>query len=359
MMIEARFAGDLGAFRLDASFEFPDRGVTALFGPSGCGKTSLLRCFAGLNHLPQGKLTIDGTPWQDEARFLPPHRRAVGYVFQDANLFAHLSVRDNLLYGRKRALKKPLSAKGDDVDDLVSLLGIGHLLDRAPANLSGGERQRVAVGRALLAEPRLLLMDEPLSALDYGARQEILPYLERLPKSLSIPILYVTHAPDEVARLADHIVLIDKGRVRASGPVSEIMARLDLPMLNDEDAGVAIEAHIGERDPQWHLARADFTGGSLWIRDPDRAVGAPVRLMIRARDVTLALSPQTDSSVLNSIPAVITDIAPSTHPAAITVRAMMGETPVLSRVTTRSAAELGLAPGSDVWVLVKSVAVLD
>lgn len=358
-MIPVRFSGDVGRFRLDIGFEFPDRGVTALFGPSGCGKTTILRCLAGLSRLPEGRFAINGEVWQDKGVFLPPHRRAVGYVFQGANLFAHLSVRDNLLFGRKRAVRGGDKSRDADLDAMVALLGLGHLLDRAPLNLSGGERQRVAVGRALLAKPKLLLMDEPLSALDYGNKAEILPYLERLAKTLRIPVVYVTHAPDEVARLADHLVLIERGRVRASGSLTETMARLDLPMLDEEEAGVGIEARIVERDPQWHLARAEFPGGSLWIRDAGAELGAPVRLMIRARDVTIALSRHEDLSVLNALRGEVTDVAPGRHPAVRMVRADIGGTPVISRVTARSADELVLAPGQPVWLLVKSVAVLE
>nr|WP_272213643.1 molybdenum ABC transporter ATP-binding protein [Marinicella sp. W31]MDC2879605.1 molybdenum ABC transporter ATP-binding protein [Marinicella sp. W31] len=235
--ISARFKGRLGAFALDVDLAFPANGVTALFGPSGCGKTSLLRCFAGLNHLERGHLTVDGEVWQDDRTFLPPHRRAIGYVFQHANLFPHLSVRDNLAFGLRRLGRGERDAAKARFDELVVLLGIAHLLERAPRKLSGGERQRVAIGRALLTAPKLLLMDEPLSALDVAAKRDILPYLESLRKTLSIPVLYVTHAPGEVARLADHIAVLESGRVLGSGPLTETLARLDLPIRREEGPG--------------------------------------------------------------------------------------------------------------------------
>lgn len=362
MTLTAHFAGAQGDFTLDARFTFPDRGVTALFGPSGCGKTTLLRCIAGLNRLDYGRFEIGGAVWQDDKTFLAPHRRSLGYVFQDANLFAHLSVRANLLYGASRATRqmKASGAPGPvDFDDLVALLGLGPLLDRAPANLSGGERQRVAIGRALLTRPKILLMDEPLSALDHQNKNEILPYLERLHDTLSVPVLYVTHAPEEVARLADHLVVLDAGRVLASGPLTETLARLDLPIRHDENAGVAIEATIAARDERWHLARSDFAGGSIWARDPGLPVGRRVRLRVLARDVSLAHDDLEGSSIMNRLPATVTDIASNGHPGVALVRVDVGGTPLVARLTARSAHDLGLEVGKAVWAQIKSVAVLE
>jgi molybdate transport system ATP-binding protein len=364
MTLAAHFAGSLGDFTLDARFSFPARGVTALFGPSGCGKTTLLRCMAGLNRLDFGRFEIGGEVWQGERTFLSPHKRALGYVFQDANLFAHMSVRDNLMFGAMRAARQTMNrvdrtpAGPVDFGDLVALLGLSHLLERSPANLSGGERQRVAIGRALLTRPKILLMDEPLSALDHANKNEIMPYLEGLHDTLSIPILYVTHAPDEVARLADHLVVLDNGQVLASGPLTETLARLDLPIRNDDNAGVAIEATITERDEHWHLTRAAFTGGSIWVRDPGLAIGHRVRLRILARDVSLALQQNSNSSIMNSLPATVTDIASGGHPGVRLVRVDIGGTPLVARLTARSAHDLELAPGKAVWAQVKSVAVL-
>jgi molybdate transport system ATP-binding protein len=232
MSIEARFRQSFPGFALDVDLQLPGRGVTALFGPSGCGKSTLLRCIAGLNAAPGGRCVVHGEVWQDGAQALPTHRRPLGYVFQEASLFAHLSVRANLQYGRSRSRHAAPQAAWDRV---VELLGIGHLLERRTAGLSGGERQRIAIARALLTGPRLLLMDEPLAALDLARKNEFMPYLERLTRDLDIPVLYVSHAPDEVARLAHHIVAMEAGRTVASGPLAEVLSRVDLPIrLGDE-----------------------------------------------------------------------------------------------------------------------------
>ncbi len=228
-MIHARLQLDHGAFSLDLDVQLPGRGVTALYGPSGSGKTTCLRCIAGLERPARGFIEVNGQVWQnsEHAVFVPPHKRSVGYVFQEASLFAHLSVRANLAFGLKRIAP---AQRRVDMQQATELLGIGHLLDRQPHNLSGGERQRVGIARALLTSPQLLLMDEPLAALDSRRKNEILPYLQRLHDELDIPVLYVSHSQDEVARLADHIVLLDGGRALASGPIGETLARLDLPL---------------------------------------------------------------------------------------------------------------------------------
>ena len=357
--LSARFKGALGSFRLDVDLTFPANGITALFGPSGCGKTSLLRCFAGLNRLDDGDFSIEGEVWQDGKTFLPSHKRAIGYVFQQANLFPHLSVSDNLAFGLKRLARGEREAAARRFDELVSLLGIGHLLDRAPRKLSGGERQRVAIGRALLTAPKLLLMDEPLSALDFEAKREILPYLESLRKNLSVPVLYVTHAPNEVARLADHIAVIENGCVLASGPLTETLARLDLPIRREEGAGVAIDAEVAEIDAQWHLARVAFPGGSLWVRDPKKPVGTNVRVMVLARDVSLALEASENVSIVNHLPATVLKIADGDHPAVVAVKVDVGGTPLIARLTARSAVLLGLEPGKPVFAQIKSVAIVE
>lgn len=357
--LSARFRGSLGAFELDVDLTFPANGVTALFGPSGCGKTSLLRCFAGLNRLETGDFAIRGEVWQDGNTFLPAHRRAIGYVFQQANLFPHLSVHDNLVFGMKRLARAERASARSRFDELVSLLGIAHLLDRAPRKLSGGERQRVAIGRALLTSPKLLLMDEPLSALDFEAKREILPYLETLRKTLSVPVLYVTHAPNEVARLADHVAVMENGCVLASGPLTETLARLDLPIRREEGAGVAIDAQVVEVDHQWHLARVTFPGGSLWVRDPNKPVGTSVRVMVLARDVSLALAPSENVSIVNHLPATVLEIAKGDHPAVVAVKVDVGGTPLIARLTARSAAALELQPGRPVSAQIKSVAIVE
>ncbi|HEX6735124.1 MAG TPA: molybdenum ABC transporter ATP-binding protein, partial [Azonexus sp.] len=283
--IETRFRLDWPGFALDVDLTLPGRGVTALFGPSGSGKTTLLRCIAGLERAPHGRVAFNGQVWQDDASWLPTHRRPLGYVFQEASLFPHLDVLGNLRYGLKRSGARPAG-----LEQAIELLGIGHLLKRRPDTLSGGERQRVGIARALAVGPEILLMDEPLAALDLKRKQEILPYLERLHDELDIPVLYVSHAPDEVARLADHIVVLDSGRVVAAGPLGETLARLDLPIRLGEDASVVLEATVGMIDTEWHLARVDFAGGGLWTRDRGLPAGRRVRVRVLARDVSLAIA---------------------------------------------------------------------
>jgi molybdate transport system ATP-binding protein len=329
--------------------------VTALFGPSGCGKTTLLRCIAGLSRAPLGRLVVNGDTWQDADAFRPVHQRPLGYVFQEANLFAHLSIRRNLQFGQSRINE---ADRRVEFDRAIELLGIAHLLERKPAGLSGGERQRVAIARALLTSPRLLLMDEPLAALDVARKNEFMPYLERLHGELDIPVLYVSHAPDEVARLADHIVVMDAGRAVASGPLLDTLARLDLPIRLGEDAGVVLDAVVAERDAAWHLARVEFSGGSLWVRDGGQSVGQAVRVRILARDVSIALEHVRDTSIQNCLRATVTELAGDSHPALALVRLNIGPSPLLSRITRRSAAGLGLAPGKPVWVQIKAVALI-
>lgn len=354
-MIEARFKLDYPGFALDVDLSLPATGVTALFGRSGAGKTTLLRAIAGLERVPGGRLVFDGAVWQDAAVFLPTHRRSIGYVFQEASLFPHLSVRGNLDYGIGRRIRRPANA---DFRGTVELLGIGHLLDRQPETLSGGERQRVAIARALLTQPRLLLMDEPLAALDLAHKREILPYLEQLHEALNIPVLYVSHAPDEVARLADHLVVLDAGRAVAAGPLAETLARVDVPIQLGEDAGVVIEGAMAERDAEWHLARADFPGGALWVRDNGLPVGRHVRLRVLARDVSLARTKIEGTSIVNALAATVVALGDDAHPALCLVRLDCGGQPLLARLTRRSVAALALLPGLPVWAQIKAVALL-
>ncbi|WP_119157029.1 molybdenum ABC transporter ATP-binding protein [Caldimonas tepidiphila] len=355
--IVARFAVDYPGFSLQAGLRLPGHGVTALFGHSGSGKTTLLRAVAGLEHHRGGYLAVNGEVWQDDARgvFVPTHRRPIGYVFQEASLFAHLSVRANLQFGQKRIAP---AARRVDLRQAVELLGIGALLERHPDRLSGGERQRVAIARALLTSPRLLLMDEPLAALDLRRKREILPYIQRLHDELDIPVLYVSHAPDEVARLADHLVLLDAGRVVASGPLAQTMARLDLPIAFGEDAGVVIEGTVRGHDARYHLAELSFPGGSVQVAHGPVAAGTRLRIQVRARDVSLALAPQEDSSILNRLRARYVAEAEADTPAHLLVRLEAGGTPLLARITRRSRDLLGLAPGREVWAHIKSVALL-
>ena len=359
-MIEATLRLPRGAFTLDVALSLPAHGVSALFGPSGCGKTTLLRCLAGLERAPGGRVVVDGEVWQDDAAhvFVPTHRRAVGVVFQEASLFEHLDVRANVAFGWKRLAP---SQRRVTLEDAVGWTGIEPLLARAPAGLSGGERQRVALARALAVSPRLLLMDEPLAALDAARKAEILPAIERLHELSGIAIVYVSHAIGEVARLADHVVLMDAGRAIAAGDVAELLSRLDLPLPPGEDAGVVLLGEVGVLEAPWHLARLDVPGASFWTRDPGLPVGHRLRLRVLARDVSLSLVAQPGSSIVNQIPAVVEAIAGDAHPSQVLVRLRTreGASALLARVTRRSAQALALAPGLAVWAMVKSVALLD
>lgn len=354
-MIHARFNLPYPGFSLDVDLQLPERGVTALFGPSGSGKTTLLRCIAGLEQAPGGLLRVNDEIWQEGAKFLPVHGRALGYVFQEASLFPHLSVRRNLEYGLKRI---PESGRKIQLEQVVELLGLRLLIDRRnPASLSGGERQRVAIARALLTSPRLLLMDEPLCALDAASKQEILPYLEGLHNELEIPVVYVSHALDEVARLADHVVLLDKGRAIASGALNEILSRLDLPTAHLDEAGVVIEARVAAHDEAYHLTRLDFSGGSLWVGKVERAADTLIRARVLARDVSIATVAPQGSSISNILPARITGIHDEGADKAM-VRMAVGTSVLLSRITRRSRDLLGLAVGMEVFAQVKSVALM-
>lgn len=354
-MITARFQVDWPDFTLDINMSLPGRGVTAIFGPSGSGKTTLLRCIAGLERAAQGFLSFNGEIWQDSAYFLAVHKRPLGYVFQEASLFTHLSVLENLRYGMLRSKAEQKVS----LDQAIELLGIGHLLERRPERLSGGERQRVGIARALAVSPRILLMDEPLAALDLGRKQEILPYLERLHDELDIPLLYVTHSSDEVARLADHLVVMEAGRVTAYGPLVETLARLDLPIRLGDERAVVLAAVVAEQDAKWCLARVDFNGGTLWIRDRGILPGHRVRVRVPASGVSLSLEQPQQSSILNSLAGTIEAIGDDDHPAHALIRVKVGESALLARVTRRSVAALVLTPGLPVWAQIKSVALLD
>ena len=358
--IRAKFRIDRGEFALDVDLTLPGRGVSALFGHSGSGKTTCLRAMAGLERAPRGYFAIGDEVWQDEAKglFVPPHRRALGVVFQEASLFAHLSVRANVEYGDKRVAPRE---RRFALAEVAELLGIGHLLERLPAQLSGGERQRVAIARALLAAPRILLMDEPLASLDVRRKQEILPYLERLHGELSIPIIYVSHSPDEVARLADRLVLLDNGRAVASGALNDVLARLDLPATFADVAGVVVEARVGAHEAD-ALTRLDFAGGEIYVSARAEALGTPLRCRVHARDVSLTLAPQVDSSILNCVAATVVGLAATETPGHVLVRLALGERgeqPLLARITQRSASRLGIRPGLALRAQIKSVALLD
>lgn len=361
MSLYCRFKGSLGQFQLDAEFNLPESGISVLFGPSGCGKTTLLRCLAGLNRL-EGQFDINGENWQSEEYFLPVHKRPVGYVFQEASLFPHLSVRANLLFGQKRVKTAQNTNGYISFDRLVELLSIGPLLERSVVRLSGGERQRIAIARALLTNPRLLLMDEPLSALDSRNKAEIIHYLERLHRELTIPIIYVTHSHEEVSRLADYVVVMETGRTVAAGEVNAIFSRLDLPIQHDEVAGSVLNGVVAEADRQWGLVRVAVTGESIWCRDTGLELGDKVRVRVLARDVSVALKPLVDSSILNCLEAQIVEIKDDARNSIALVRLEISDPDgmqyIVARLSRKSISQLDLKIGQSIWAQIKSVAVM-
>ena len=355
--ITARLHLARAGFTLDVDLQLPGRGVTALFGPSGCGKTTCLRAIAGLERAQPGRVAVNGEVWQDDAQRIwrATHERALGYVFQAASLFDHLSVRGNIDYGLKRT---PPARRKVALEQAVELLGIAHLMDRKPQALSGGERQRVAMARALATSPRLLLMDEPLAALDAQRKAEVLPYLERLHRTLAIPVLYVSHAIDEVARLAEHMVLMQDGRVLAQGRTDELIVRLDLPLAHGDAAATVIEGRVLQHDAHDHVATVAFNGGQLLLVSPTaRATGEPIRLRVQARDVSLALAAPGDTSILNILPATVVALSEDS-PGQLMVALDAGPTRLLARVTQRSAQALALAPGQAVFAQIKGIAIV-
>jgi molybdate transport system ATP-binding protein len=350
--LEAAFDGRRGAFRLEAEISAPAGAVTALFGPSGAGKTTLLRAIAGLDRLA-GRCQLGDAVWQDDRRFTPTHRRAVGYVFQEASLFPHLSVRRNLGYGLRRASGAAVAA----FDGTVELLGLVPLLDRAPATLSGGERQRVALGRALLGQPELLLLDEPLSGLDRAAKDEILPYLEALLRRVNLPVLLVTHDISEVERLADRLVLLGQGRVAGAGPLSEMLVGRGFGFSEARDAAAVLTGTVRGYDPADGLAIVDIGHTPIVVVGRTGEIGAPVRLRIAARDVSLAIDRPSRTSILNVLPVRVLAIDPVGQAEDVLTLAV-GDQRMLARLTRRSVRELALRPGSEAFAQVKGVSLV-
>ncbi len=348
--ISARYELQRGDFSLDVDVEIPMQGITGIFGESGTGKTSLLRCIAGLERATTGRLVVAGNVWQDGATGRPIHERNIGYVFQEPRLFAHLDVRGNLEYGRRRTRRRNV-----DVDDVVGLLGLEGLLRRRPDTLSGGEAQRVAIARALLRAPRFVLMDEPLASLDRARRDEILPFLDRLHSSLDLPIIYVSHSIDEVTRLCDHLLVMDGGKVVANGSLQKVLLQTDLPVLGGEEAGAVILARVAEYDAGYGLTRVEFSGGEMWISGRHEAE-AELRLRIRANDVSLCRERPGATTILNVLPGTIDSIEADSEASEL-VHLTLGNERIIARVTRRSRTEFGLRRGDRVIVQIKSVAV--
>lgn len=345
-------------FELAVDLGLPPAGITALFGASGSGKTSILRCVAGLVRGKNCVVRIAGETWQDDATgiFLPTWQRSLGYVFQEASLFEHLTVAGNLAYGVRR------TAKGTGtkaLDEAIELLGIGALLPRRPQALSGGERQRVAIARAIATRPRLLLLDEPLASLDQARRRDILPWLERIRDELKTPMLYVTHSVDEVARLADQVVVMERGSVKAAGHVDTVLPGLTDPALGGEDMGALVSGHVTQASTPWHLAQVSFNGGSVWIRDPGLSVGRAVRLRILARDVSIATAEPRQTSIQNQLACRVESIGADVHPSQALVRLRCGDVVLLARITQKAVEALALTPSMPVWAQVKSVALIE
>ena len=343
-------------FTLAATFAAPTDSVTAIFGPSGAGKSTLLRAIAGLDTAAVGTVTFGAEHWLDTAAQIcvPPHRRRIGYVVQGGGLFEHLSVRGNLLYGFSRT---PAPSRRLSFDEAVTWAGLRALLERPIAKLSGGEKNRVALARALLTSPRLLLLDEPLAALDATARAELLSYLERAPRELGVPLLYVSHAIDEVARLADRMLLLDGGRLVADGETRDLLTRLDLPLSHSDRAAAIIDATVGEVEREHALAWAEFPGGRLCLVTPTIALGTRVRLQVQARDVSLSLAPLLGSSILNAVCARIVELRDD-GPGQVLVKLDAEGTVLLSRVTRKSRVQLGLEVGMSIYAQVKGVALV-
>ncbi|MCA3560481.1 MAG: molybdenum ABC transporter ATP-binding protein [Aestuariivirga sp.] len=355
MSLDADVRHRLGSLTLEAAFASTG-GITAIFGASGCGKTSLVNVIAGLIRPDFARISVGGTLLVDTAQgiFLPPSKRRIGYVFQEARLFPHMSVEANLAYGEWFAPKSERYARKAPI---LELLGIGHLLKRRPRELSGGEKQRVAIGRALLASPRLLLMDEPLASLDAARKAEIMPYLERLRDEVKIPIVYVSHSVAEVMRLASGVAVLSQGKLVAFGPAAEIAQRLDLvPAEEREEGGVIIDMTVAAHDAGFDLTRLSSSAGDVYVPGHLGPAGTPARVRIRARDVMLALEEPRAISALNILRGTVAAIAPA-DAASVNVRLDCGGAAVMARITRHSAAVLKLAPGTPAYAVVKAVSV--
>ena len=348
--LSARMTVQRGTFTLDVDIAIPLHGVTGVFGESGAGKTSLLRCIAGLERPDTGTLVVGDETWQDHGSFRPIHERKIGYVFQEPRLFPHLDVRGNLEYGLRRSKRRDTP-----FDESVELLGLESMLDRHTDTLSGGEAQRVAIARALLRAPEFVLMDEPLASLDRARRNEILPYLDRLHMQHEVPVIYVSHSIDEISRLCDSLLVLERGRIVASGHLQDVLLRTDIPLLGGDEAGAVIDSRVAEYDSSFGLTRVEFPGGAFWVSG-EHERGAALRLRIRAGDVSLCRERPTATTIINVLPATIERIDAG-RDASVLVTLNIGDSRILARITRRSCSELDLENGTQVFAQVKSVAV--
>lgn len=341
-------------FVLNVDLALPDYGVTSLYGPSGCGKTTLLRAIAGLDKHVNAEISLSSQDWQTDKSFVPTHQRSIGYVFQEASLFDHLNVAANINYAAKRA---PAGDSKLDKQQAIQLLGVEPLLEKYPSELSGGQRQRVAIARALAMNPKILLMDEPLSALDSKSKNAILPYLETLHQQLEIPIIYVSHAIEEISRVSDYLVLLDDGKVVSHGPTQTMLTQLDLPLALADSAESIVDARVVERDEAYHLTYLDSPAGRFAVTSEPLPIGAKVRVRIAARDVSITLSKQSDTSILNVFSATVVELKEDGAAQTI-IKLHINSVPLLARITNKSASTLGLQKGTQVYAQVKSVALL-
>lgn len=341
-------------FTLDVDLVLPASGITGIYGPSGSGKTTLLRVVAGLERAPQGRVVVAGDTWQDDRVWRTAETRETGYVFQEPRLFRHLDVAGNLEFARRRRV-------GDlpiEESALLALLGVDSLVERRVRELSGGEAQRVAIARALLRGPRLLLMDEPLASIDRQRRDELMPFLDRLHAELSLPILYVSHSFDEICRLADHLVLLDGGRATASDSVQRVLADPTLPLFDSPDASAVLDATVTNFDTSDELTELEFSGGRLLVAGRHGAPGMPLRVRVRAADVSVSLEPPKSSSILNVVPATI-DAMQSGADGMTTLRLVVGNDRLLARISRRSLRELKLVAGRSVYAQLKAASIRD
>ncbi|MDR9467921.1 molybdenum ABC transporter ATP-binding protein [Marinospirillum sp.] len=353
-MMLADFKLPRDSFELDVHLQLPTQGITALFGRSGSGKTTLLRLLAGLEVQPGSRLSFRGQVWQNPRTLVPTHKRPLSYVFQEASLFPHMRVRKNLEYGYRRI---PDSERQLQPQQVIELLGLEDFLERYPDQLSGGQRQRVAIGRALLTSPQLLLMDEPMASLDVESKAEILPFLERLRDELEVPIIYVSHAIEEVTRLADHLVLLEAGKVTAQGDLQQLLTDPALPFIQTDTASSVLQGRALQTDSGDGLSEVAVESQSLLISRSSLQPGQKTRVRILARDVVLALTPPPDISLLNCLHTQLLDIQPDPNPSQALVRLQLGEQRLLARVSRRSVERLQLQPGQSIYALIKGVAV--